>query len=333
MGHFNPQVKKILFVGNGINRVNTPYSWENLLQDLIARLNLGNQIRIQSPFQKPLTLFFEEIKLLYRDNINAQLEKEKTKKALDEIHKTLSTLIQEKYKTPCQIHRNIVTWAAVHQRPILTTNYDYTLEIACGNKHRDNSPFQERRYSVFRRRLCEGNQGSVEIWHLHGEVSHPRTLMLGHEHYAGYIQKLRNYLTVGVEHKHREERQKKLYLSPLKENPGVPPGEQKQGKQRQDPIYSWVDLFLFHEVHMMGFSLDFSEIHLWWLIVNKMWKRKEYPWGNLVYHYVYPRNKRNNTEIPERDQAKISILKSYGAIVKVHKESYEQAYQQILEEL
>lgn len=188
---------------------------------------------------------------------------------------------------------------------ILTTNYDYTLENTLGPFGQDKSISPEFKYSLFRRTLNSGKS----IWHIHGELHRPNSLILGYDHYVGYVQKIRNYVTSGIELSNVEF----LVRSPFAS--GVPDFEQGR-------YYSWVDHFLRDTIHIVGLGLDFSEVDLWWLLLNK-WRRGS-PVSGKTYFYDI-----NSGE--SRKSARNSLLESFGVtLVSVSADSYESGYEKIL---
>ena len=126
---------------------------------------------------KPFALIYEEI--AFRSNATNRAEESALKARIADL---ISKLPLNKY------HRQLVDAADTH---IITTNYDYNLELSCGSDGVPASPLSESRYSVFRRRQI----GNRFVWHVHGEVADPESILLGHDHYCGQLQKLRGYAT------------------------------------------------------------------------------------------------------------------------------------------
>ena len=102
----------VLLVGNGINRLSQDYSWENLLEDLIAYI--GKKHTIQFKKEKPFTLLYEEIYLRarkYRGKNEIKLK--------EKITELMGNLKVNEF------HTKFLNLGVKH---ILTTNYDYNLE-------------------------------------------------------------------------------------------------------------------------------------------------------------------------------------------------------------
>ncbi len=133
---------KVLFLGNGINRVSNKYSWENLLDELWSFVNDPNQIARQ---KKPFPMFYEEIYLLALKNKN-----------LSELVLKLHIIdkIEEKI-TQGHYHKEI---GSLDFSEIITTNYDYNIEKGLSidlEKATKSLDIFETRYSLFRCKTFE----------------------------------------------------------------------------------------------------------------------------------------------------------------------------------
>ena len=200
-------------------------------------------------------------------------------------------------------------------RVILTSNYDYNLQRASGVPWKLEKAAPERLYSLFRRHVS----GQREIWHLHGEINTASSIMLGHEQYARYLHKIRNFMTSGVSTE-VEWRKKRPYLSKFSGSKSMHKGD----------VDSWVDHFLGSEVHMVGFGLDYTENHLWNLIFEKqsLKKKNRSGIGSLVYHRCS--DKRQSVA----EEAKFSLLEAFGVeVIDHYSGSYEKAYKKCFSSL
>jgi hypothetical protein len=246
----------VLLLGNGINNIDNPYTWSHLVQDLIAYVGAADQIRVGD---KPFPLLYEEI---FAHWVRDQHREE------SEIKERVATLI-EKFQ-PNEIHRRIM---GLGLKNILTTNYDYTLEMATGLKDKDIPPnsgiVKEIVYSLFR----FNRVGRTRVWHIHGERRAPQSIALGYEHYSGYLQRMRNYVVTGTE---------QSYKRPFE-------SLEKRLKKRAVGFDSWIDFFFTQNVHIVGLSLDFVEMHLWWLLTYRARRKytRRVPIHNQIT-YFYP---------------------------------------------
>lgn len=286
---------QILFIGNGLNQVSdNGASWNSLLNKIAGKPKNQHEQDIRD--KKPFTLWYEELR-------NKSMKKKLNLFVADTLLRGIAT------------HKCHVELMALNFNKILTTNYDYTLEKAEGTEWQSDNTAPESRYSLFRRQ----RSGVKEIWHIHGELNNPASIMLGHEQYLGYLHKIRNYLTVGVDTS-LKARQAKPYLSKFAGG----------NVSHRGDIESWVDHFLAAEVHMVGFSFDYTENHLWNLVIRKQQLRKQYSTtvGKLIFHRC------SNKPQSIADKARLSLLESFGTEVIDHrKATYEDAYMNCIQSL
>ena len=286
-----------LLLGNGVNRLmrDAP-SWRNVIIDLAQFVDKKNAIA-QHLDRKPFTLIFEEI-FLRSARASGVSELELKKRAAELIDQIQFN----------QFHADFMRAGCRH---VITTNYDYNFENSITNASIDTSLSPERKYSLFRRRTAEG----VNVWHIHGESGAPNSLLLGHEHYSGTLQKMRAYLTSG-------RSRGKTNRSPFRAG-------NLDFDLEHDGVYSWADVFLRDDIHIAGYSLDFSEIDLWWLIIYKERLRlRGEPTGKTFAYQLMSRPR-------SIEGAKVALLSSFGVEVvnRYSSESYESSYDALIEGL
>jgi hypothetical protein len=75
--------------------------------------------------------------------------------------------------------------------------------------------------------------------------------------------------------------------------------------------YSWVDVFLRDDIHILGLSLDFVEIDLWWLLVFKerLRCRNRLPIGATVYYHSHV------GDLSASDRTRLATLEGLGVRV------------------
>ena len=282
-------MENVLMLGNGINRLSTgDSSWENLLINLIEEFSNGKVIH-EKEKPKPFPLLYEEILS------HALLNKRGTENNIREFIKQDLALIK-----PNKGHAML--GKVIHEKKIkniITTNYDYLIEkFVDGNEGEQPVPdAKETKYSLCRRKLI--NNKDCSVWHIHGEANDPETIVLGQEHYGDTLSKMGDIITRG-------RTDSNLPLKKL--------------NQRIDDniIYSWTDYFFRHHVHIVGLSLDFTEIDLWWLLVYRNRQKSgdinqekernlKFKIQNEIYFY-YP----SNTECENKEKNKLEILESLG---------------------
>jgi len=169
---------------------------------------------------------------------------------------------------------------------------------------------RETKYSLFRRRLV----GSTYVWHIHGESEVPNSITLGYDQYSGYLQKLRSHATAD-----RSDDQG----SPFKQG-------NTNFDQAEGVIYSWLDVFLRDDIHIVGLGLDYTEIDLWWALTYKARLRaRGWPVGRTIVHDWH-------SEPPdEQVLARRSLLKGLSVDVRSREcgADYELAYDSFLKSL
>lgn len=304
---------KALLVGNGVNRLSGDAgSWEKVLIELAGFIDCKHIV--EESELKPFTLIFEAMVLF-------ALEETAGKEI--EIKKKVAELVRGLPRN--DYHAKIIQSSAKH---ILTTNYDYNLENSVRGLAKEVNTANETKYSSFRRQMI----AEKSVWHIHGEADVPNSIMLGHEHYSGGLQKLRSYVT-------GDRKKPPRLASPF-----------KLGKIDFDDdrnlasVYSWLDIFLRDDIHIFGFSLDYTEIDLWWLITYKakLQYNKKGTHGQVGSTIYYPSiielGRALTTEEEEaraREKAKISLLLSLGVSVpKLPKVgSYPELYDVILRQI
>jgi hypothetical protein len=218
-------VSHILLVGNGPNYFSGRWGWDDAIRVVARRVRLSNQV--ENLIHEPLPLVYETMASGYPD-----AERE----AKEDLAQQMQAM------KPNDIHTDLM---ALGWSTVLTTNYDNCLEAATGERFETDNLERESTYSVFRRKRSK----TQFVWHIHGELSGPRTMMLGLHQYAGYLQKLRQYFTT------------KMHGSPY-----VYAGETWSTDADK---HSWADHFLRDNVHIVGFGFGYAETVLWWLLTYK----------------------------------------------------------------
>ena len=229
-----------VLIGNGLNRASNGPSWDELLVHLadVTGITKG---RYELDLGKPFPLLYEEM-LLTGTATSGELERI--------FHNEVTRFSQG--LTPTDLHRRILTTGIRH---IITTNYDFTLEraITPAVAYKNEGVASEQRYSLFRRHTI----GEHSFWHIHGDIGTPSSIMLGYDHYAGALQKIRQYTASGGTYAGRRWKSLTSRLEKLQS------------------IASWVDLFFITDVHVLGFNLAFVEMHLWWILTYRARKKAE----------------------------------------------------------
>jgi hypothetical protein len=247
-----------LFLGNDVHAVSGGYSWHKLIVDLIEYVGAQSSI---TPTKSHFPLLYEEIRAY---SVNGR---KKTESAIKEF-------IAERVKglEGNDIHEKLLDLPFEHY---LTTNYDFALERKANLPIKDlinDGKVGETRYSLFRKYRFK----SKHLWHIHGEAKSAQTIALGFEQYSGYLQQMRNYVVSGTRGAYKNFRKAALV-------------ERLRKGERE--INSWVDLFFLRDIHVVGFSYDLAEMHLWWLLTFRARRGREF-WDkklrikNRIIYYV-----------------------------------------------
>jgi hypothetical protein len=263
-------VSEVLLVGNGPNYFSKGVSWRDVVRATAKHARIQNEV--ERLLGEPLPLVYERIASQYPSQervARAEFVEEMQRLKANEIHEELM---------------------ALNCRTILTTNYDNCLEVASGEKFDDANLASELKYSVFRRKR------SVErsLWHIHGDMNVSRSLMLGFNDYAGYLHKLRNYMT---------------------SKDGSPFLQVSNDLVLEDVRHSWMDLFLRDNVHIVGLGLGYEEVVLWWLISYKQRLRftKKVQCGQTTYYHA--------GEISKSTKGRLELMEGLGVRVEHIKSS------------
>lgn len=217
---------------------------------------------------------------------------------------------------PNKIHTQLMDLAFSE---IVTTNYDDCLERSTGNVSIPaNFGIKERNYSLFRRVTV----GSKNVWHVHGDVLTPQSIVLGHDRYVESCAQMRRYMDLdGLKFAHMEPVKAVFKQSDLIDF----------GK-----VHSWIDLFLTRDVHFVGFGLDFTEVDIWYLLsyrarhhkTGSKWTSRLSNSKVFAHMFVDPAK--------QRDMQKIEVLKSFGVNVLEYSivgSSYKEQWDKVLTSL
>jgi hypothetical protein len=283
-----------LLIGNGINRVTTDGpSWRNVIDEIAEVIE---QPHAKEYFdKKPFTLAFDELILL---------AERKGAKRID-IESLVAKKIQE--IRPNKYHERVMN---IETRHILTTNYDYALELAIDPHHREGGYIHLPKYNIFRCRIAKG----INVWHLHGEAEAPRSIILGYDNYTGTVQKMRQYIKAKEGYHNLR--------SPYKR------GKYDFDKDSKD--YSWIDVFLRDDIHMIGVGLDYIEIDLWWLVYYKADLEKRGKKVGKTFYYQFTQE-----ELLPNEIGKLDSLKAFGVeIIKINAfDGFGPAWDRLLSEI
>ena len=296
-------MKNSLLFGNGINRLTeNSVSWNTLLEQLKGNKKFDNG-------ELPYTMIYERVllendknKSLKIDEVEYDIKREISKQLFEQkTNRFYSKLIDLEFDN------------------YLTTNYENTFENTINNNYffqnekkggfieynRTEKIYSIRRYSKF-----IWNKRKAKLWKIHGEIANPKSIMIGLDHYGGYVSKINDY----VKGNYRITKgKKKIRLKSIRDK--VKSGE-------FDGI-SWIELFFNSNLHILGFGMDYSEIDLWWILNKRARLMNEIPINNTITLY----SDKMNSE-------KKGLLKSLNVNVvevEVLNHDYHEQYDKIFE--
>lgn len=282
----------ILF-GNGLNRISdNSVSWNELLNKIKA----GNDF---SDKTLPNTMIYERIFMeKHQPNVSERADEMEIKRKIAEAMEGQGS--------------NSVydTLASLNLSNYMTTNYDYAFGKSLGDEVIKHSI--EDIYSLRRRREYLTDNKSINLWHVHGEIDSPKSIMLGLDHYCGSVSKLDAYVKGRYKYKKDNKRTSVASMT-------------DKLKNKNFCYTSWVDLFFSTNVHIIGFSLDYSETDIWWVLNKRARILAEFPNFNRIYFYV-----------DSIDEEKRGLLESFGVTVvetKVIDKNYLSMYKKTISKI
>jgi len=244
-------MRNTVLFGNGINRISdNAVSWDDLL-DKIKGLNVFENGKL------PNTMVYERI--FMAQHVTKESQKADELKIKDTIAQAM------KSQNSNEVFELL---ASMNIENYLTTNYDYAFEKALSIPPEKLST--EDIYSLRRKRKYSTTNGAKYLWNIHGEIDHPKSIMLGLDHYCGSVSKIDSYVKGNYK---RTVSGKSVTVEPMV----------KKLESNSYCFTSWVDLFFSTNVHIVGLSLDYSETDLWWLLN----KRARYSADGLVSNRIY----------------------------------------------
>lgn len=299
-------MENTIFFGNGINLLSPKNkSWKALLDEI-------KESRTFDHSTLPNTMIYERILMERPIKTHEVLKEEYSVKS--NIASLMSTI------EPNEIYSFLYLMNFQHY---LTTNYDNAFIDSILNLKEINLPIIEYStedvYSLRRRkRISNQKEQEKNFWQIHGEIRKPATIMLGLDHYCGSVAKINDYIKGGYNYEISKE---KIIEDSI----------EKKFEKNSFTKTSWVEFFYTTNVHIIGFSLDYSEIDLWW-VLNKRARAMK---GSVLNKFVKNKVIFYCTEI---DEQKKGLLESLNVIVKVQelpktKTKYYDYYQNLVDKL
>lgn len=254
---------KVLLLGNGLDRMvsrSTKYSWDELLKKLASREVKKKEKDI------PYTVFATAV--------CDQDDKERQRKIKEAF---------EGYEYPENDLLN--QFLPLGFDAILTTNYTYEVENSMDPAyaslkdktrkaetfHRDKNGKKRKESSCMLQtyNLLNRKENKPSIWHIHGELRNPNSVILTHDNYGRLIGKIVDY---------------------LRQN-----GNRYQEDYSSLEFRSWIDYLLMGDVYIVGQGFDFSEFDLWWMLSRRM--RENADIGKVIFYEAFSQKDKSKQEM------------------------------------
>lgn len=280
---------RVLLLGNGILRLRGGVSWEALLE----RIAVNDDIPDEVLREIPLAMRVEAL-------CGADVEGARLRAAgeFEPIDACITDTLRQLLSLP---------WDCV-----LTTNYTYEAEGVLLNRNRFGREDRRRMLacmdgSVLRRdnlHFCyimeRPGLPPLPVWHIHGDLGRPESMILSYYSYAKAISRLQKY-NRKLKNAFQDAVEARRTIAPL----------------------SWSDWFILGDVYSVGFGYDFSEFDLWWAAERKA--RENAAVGRLIAYQ----------DRQEKSDPVCALLKSIGAeVVRVRDyEDYAQFYSIVIDDI
>lgn len=289
-------MEQAILFGNGFNRItNEKCSWDAILASKVDKnlIDISYTLQYESAYLKE-----------YQDNSKSNDETLFKEDIVKGIKSDFTNNIYD-----------LLADSAV--KNFITTNYNTTLDnvlVIRGFTPDSKDKSLEKIYSIRRKHKFDKERETKEVWYAHGEVSNTKSIMLGYDHYCGSLAKINDYIKgkydyLGIKDKIPSIEQKLELL------------KNEKVEELRRSLISWIDLFFFSDLHIIGLGLDFSETDIWW-ILNKRKRliadRKVEELPNKIYFYM-----------TDRDSKKKLLLEYFGVEViefTVTDNNYEEIY-------
>lgn len=292
-------MEQAILFGNGFNRItNEKCSWDDILASKVDK----NLIDISYTLQYE-SAYLKEYQEKSKSNDETSFKEEILKGIKSDFTNNVYDLLAD---SPIKY--------------FITTNYNTTLDYVLtirGFRLEIDTKRLEKIYSIRRKHQLTNGRDVKEVWYAHGEVSNPKSIMLGYDHYCGSLAKINDYI-----------KGKYDYPGIINKIPSIEQKLKLWKNEKEEELHgvlkSWVDLFFFTDLHIIGLGLDFSETDIWW-ILNK---RKRLIADRIVEDFS---NKPNKIYfyMTENDLKKRLLLEYFGVEVieyMVNDSNYEEVY-------
>ena len=316
-----------ILYGNGFNLLSKDCpSWQELLTNISDR--------DKSPILNgiPPTLQYEQVYLAPNSSFTTLSDGEDETKLKEAVKRRLSTIrTNEFYERLLNLGVSI----------FLTTNYDHAIYDNVENAITGKNS-SEKIYSIRRWKRISLNNSDYTIFQFHGDITNVKSIMLGLDQYGGALARVQDYVKGKFTEKTKENKDQKNpegeYSIYRRLSSEIEFDASKYGfTDNGTPLVSWIDAFFFANLHIIGITINFSEIDIWWLLSRRARLLKNRLVTNKIYYYpTFPLSEIHQ-HLP-----KLRLLERMGVEVIYHRQTmdiekgipdYKKIYQEQLEHL
>ena len=261
-----------LLLGNGINRSFDDPSWRKIVEDELKAS--GSQWTWNDISDMPATM---QIVVATGDHVDERMEKLANDMIAIHMTQERKGFLQRFFDLPVS--------------DIMTANYSFELEMADGMpeskstySHRlRTTREQTSREKAFRVGNYYQTSTRHRIWHIHGDIAKPSTMLMGHYYYAKQLRVIQDCAAGTVK---RAKTAQRTGVDFTPEN--------------------WVDLFLTGDVYILGFGLYLCESDVWYLLCCK---KRNFPQTRTIFY-----------DLQNEDLPKSYMLGAYGVSIVTGKD-------------
>ena len=293
-------MKKTIFFGNGINMLSDGYSWNGMLSSLSKRTNID---QISSNLLKyEYIVLSEPCYTMFPWSLNGKLLL-----AGDKVwcmrKDTEYDILRAKMCKELQTFKRSSFYydlAKLNIQNYITTNYELYLKDIFSECSFKVTAYYENESRIFSKYIAQRGQEEISLWNIHGDVYHPKSIIIGFSEYCKYISEIENYL-----------------------------GSTNYEKD------SWLMLFLTTDVYILGFGLVFEELDLWYLLICRKRIRRTCSNDCLNSIYYFSITKEDGKESKKDISIKKELLETLDVVVievpfiEEWKEAYQNVFKQI----
>ncbi|MDR3278354.1 MAG: hypothetical protein LBT12_06230 [Oscillospiraceae bacterium] len=344
-----------ILIGNGLNRCfSEDLAWSKVLAEASRRLKVeADSVCVVQP-----TFYFEyimnkavgkpDVTVFSKDNDIYYEQKVKVAEIIGETAE----------KTVPQMGYYQKFTQEMTQSVILTTNYDYLLErsfvpgfVPTKNGADGRTRANSIKYSLnLKNEVLTADGVHKAICHVHGELGLQRTICLGFGHYSGAIGKIKeilnkynkNVLSEWLRQDKNADRTVEALISDATvatrfTDDDKVKKEDKRKKAIEESVRAlnecWASVFFSHDLHIVGFGLDFSELDIWWLIQHRSYLKNFVPSfenlinNKIIFHNIVKKERSDETCAKERFLAGFGVACEH---IQLDASGYKETYSRIL---